>query len=106
MLQQTDRLALAVPDAEKSAADLNAIFDSVVIDDSIDNDAHARRITLQWGYDQLELFEPIGDGPVAEFINEGKRGLLPVVSLSMTPQASLQELRVLAYQSLIRVIAT
>ena len=75
MLQQTDRLALAVPDAEKSAADLNAIFDSVVIEDSIDNDANARCITLQWGYDQLELFEPIGDGPVAEFINEGKRGI-------------------------------
>ncbi|HAK52872.1 MAG TPA: hypothetical protein DCM54_13355, partial [Gammaproteobacteria bacterium] len=75
MLQQTDRLALAVPDAAKSAADLNAIFDSVVIDDSVDADANARRITLQWGFDQLELFEPLGDGPVAEFIEEGKRGL-------------------------------
>ena len=58
MLQQTDRLALAVPDADKAAAGLNKIFDSIVVGDIKDNEANARRVTLQWGCDQLELFEP------------------------------------------------
>lgn len=75
MLEQTDRVALAVPDATKAAEDLNALFDSVIVDDSMDKDANARRITLQWGYDQLELFEPAGPGPVADFVGAGKRGL-------------------------------
>jgi catechol 2,3-dioxygenase-like lactoylglutathione lyase family enzyme len=75
MLQQTDRLALAVPDADEAATGLNAIFDSVVVDDSVDADANARRITLQWGRDQLELYEPKGPGPVADFVGGGKRGL-------------------------------
>ena len=74
MLQQTDRLALAVPDAEQTAADFGAIFDSAVVDDSIDQDVNARRLTLQWGHDQLELFEPKGPGVVADFIQAGKRG--------------------------------
>ena len=75
MLEQTDRLALAVPDAEQAASGLNAIFDSVVVDDTLDSDANARRLTLQWGCDQLELYEPKGPGPVADFIDGGKRGL-------------------------------
>ncbi|MDA0790544.1 MAG: VOC family protein [Proteobacteria bacterium] len=75
MIRQTDRLALAVPDADQAAADLNALFDSVIIDDRHDPAARARRVTLQWGTDQLELFEPTEDGPVSEFIGEGKRGL-------------------------------
>ena len=75
MLQQTDRLALAVPDADKAAAGLNKIFDSIVVGDIKDNEANARRVTLQWGCDQLELFEPKGSGPVADFISSGKRGI-------------------------------
>ena len=75
MLQQTDRLALAVPDADEAATALNAIFDSVVIDDTVDSDATARRITLQWGRDQLEIYEPKGPGPSADFVSGGKRGL-------------------------------
>ncbi|MEM7365323.1 MAG: VOC family protein [Pseudomonadota bacterium] len=75
MLVQTDRVALAVPDADAAAADINKLFDSVVVDDVVDTDANARRVTLQWGYDQLELFEPMGDGPVADFLGSGKRGL-------------------------------
>ena len=75
MLQQTDRLALAVPNADQAASGLNAIFDSVVVADTVDTDANARRITLQWGCDQLELFEPKGPGPVADFVENGKIGL-------------------------------
>ena len=75
MLEQIDRLALAVRDAHEAATSLNMIFDSVVVDDSIDVIANARRVTLQWGYDQLELYEPTGPGPVASFISSGKRGI-------------------------------
>ena len=75
LLHQTDRLALAVPDADKAAAGLNKIFDSIVVGDIKDNEANARRVTLQWGCDQLELFEPKGSGPVADFISSGKRGI-------------------------------
>ena len=75
MLEQTDRLALAVRDADEAANSLNMIFDSVVVDDSKDVIANARRVTLQWGYDQLELYEPTGPGPVASFISSGKRGI-------------------------------
>ncbi len=75
MLEQTDRVALAVPNADEAATGLNAIFDSVIVDDTVDTDANARRVTLQWGFDQLELYEPKGPGPVADFIKSGKRGL-------------------------------
>ena len=75
MLQQTDRLALAVTDVDEAASSLNNIFDSVVVDDTKDNEANARRVTLQWGCDQLELLEPKGPGPVADFISSGKRGI-------------------------------
>ena len=75
MLEQTDRLALAVRDADEAAISLNTIFDSVVVDDSKDVTANARRVTLQWGYDQLELYEPNGPGPVANFISSGQRGI-------------------------------
>ena len=75
MLKQTDRLALAVTDADEAATSFKKIFDSVVIDDISDKEANARRVTLQWGCDQLELFEPRGSGPVADFINSGKRGI-------------------------------
>lgn len=75
MLVRTDRLALAVPDAAQAAEQINEIFDSVIVDDTHDDDANARRITLQWGRDQLELFEPAGDGPAAQFLQAGKRGV-------------------------------
>ena len=75
MLEQTDRLALAVRDADEAVIRLNTIFDSVVVDDSRDVTANARRVTLQWGYDQLELYEPNGPGPVANFISSGQRGI-------------------------------
>jgi hypothetical protein len=75
MLEQTDRLALAVPNVDEAAAGLNAIFDSVIVEDTVDTDANARRVTLQWGHDQLELYEPKGPGPVADFVAGGKRGL-------------------------------
>lgn len=75
MIVEADRLALAVPNADEAAAGFNAIFDSVVVADAVDNDANARRVTLQWGHDQLELYEPKGPGPVADFVTGGKRGL-------------------------------
>ena len=49
MLDQTDRVALAVPNADEATNSFNALFDSVIVDDTKDTDAGARRVTLQIG---------------------------------------------------------
>jgi hypothetical protein len=73
--EQTDRVALVVPNADRVAEDFSAIFATEVVDDTKDDVAVARRVTLQWGHDQVELFEPLGDGPSAEFLKQGRSGL-------------------------------
>ena len=73
--EQTDRVALAVPNADRVAGDFNSIFDTEVVDDTRDEVAVARRVTLQWGHDQVELFEPLGDGPASNFLKKGHGGL-------------------------------
>ncbi len=75
MLERTDRLALAVKECAPAVETFARIFDTVMVDDRTDPAAGARRVTLQWGRDQIELFEPTGPGPVAGFIDEGRRGL-------------------------------
>jgi catechol 2,3-dioxygenase-like lactoylglutathione lyase family enzyme len=74
MLERTDRLALAVKDAEPAIETFRGIFDAQVVGDVADAAAGARRVTLQWGCDQLELLEPTAPGPVADFIQKGRRG--------------------------------
>lgn len=74
-LERTDRLALAVPDAEAARDSFAAIFDTEVIGDERDPLAMARRVTLQWGQDQLELYEPTGEGPVDRFLAAGRTGI-------------------------------
>ena len=44
------------------------MFDAVIVDDRHDDVTAARRVTLQWGADLLELLQPAGRGPVADFI--------------------------------------
>jgi catechol 2,3-dioxygenase-like lactoylglutathione lyase family enzyme len=73
--KQTDRVALAVPSADPVAEQFEAIFATEVVEDTRDDVAVARRVTLQWGHDQVELFEPVGDGPVSDFLKEGNSGL-------------------------------
>jgi hypothetical protein len=73
--QQTDRVALAVEDADRVAGEFSDIFATEIVGDTHDNVAVARRLTLQWGHDQLELFEPLGDGPSAQFLARGSTGL-------------------------------
>ena len=75
MLERTDRLALAVEDAAEAIETFRTLFETDVVGDVSDAVAGARRVTLQWGRDQLELFEPNGPGPVADFIKAGRRGL-------------------------------
>ena len=75
MLEGTDRLALAVKERGPAAATFKQIFDAEVVDDVTDRTLGARRMTLQWGRDQLELLEPIGPGPVMDFLDQGKRGI-------------------------------
>lgn len=75
MLERTDRLALAVKDADAASKSFSEIFDSVVVNDIKDPVTKARRVTLQWGQDQIELYEPTGSGPAANFIDQGRSGI-------------------------------
>ena len=75
MLERTDRLALAVEDATEATDTYLRLFDAEVVGDEKDPEAGARRVTLQWGRDQLELFEPTGPGPAADFIRAGRQGV-------------------------------
>ncbi len=75
MLNRTDRIALAVPGADQAIETYARVFDTTVIGDEQDAEAGARRVTLQWGQDLIELYEPAGDGPVADFLAAGRRGL-------------------------------
>ena len=75
VLERTDRIGLVVPDADAAADTYRRIFDCRVIDDQNDRTTAARRVTLQWGQDQVELHEPRGEGAAADFITQGRRGL-------------------------------
>jgi hypothetical protein len=75
MLERTDRLALAVDEVTSAIETFHRIFDCEIVGDGADAEAGARRVTLQWGQDQLELLEPSGPGPVADFLKQGRRGI-------------------------------
>jgi hypothetical protein len=74
MLERTDRIALAVVDLDTAIESYRVLFDAEVVGDVKDPLAAARRVTLQWGRDQIELLQPSGPGPVAAFIEQGRRG--------------------------------
>ncbi len=88
MLERTDRVCLAVRDAAKAAEDFAAIFDTEIVDISPDSTAGAMRTTLQWGQDQVELYEPNRDGPTADFLSAGRSGLFAGGFASQDPQAA------------------
>ena len=75
MIDRTDRLSLAVADAQAATADFATLFDTEVVDGAADSVCGATRTTLQWGRDQLELLEPIGDGPAADFLSASRMGI-------------------------------
>ena len=75
MLERTDRLALAVKDADQACKDYAEIFDSEIIDDKLDPITHSRRVTIHWGQDLIEFHEPTGPGPAAKFIEQGHTGI-------------------------------
>lgn len=87
MLERTDRIALAVADVQAAVESYRTIFDAEVVGDEKDELAAARRVTLQWGADQVELYEPSGDGPAAGFIRDGRRGLFAGGFSSADPAA-------------------
>ena len=75
MLERTDRLALAVANADTAVETYREIFDCEVVGDQLDEQACARRVTLQWGRDQLELMQPAGAGPVSDFLHSERSGV-------------------------------
>ena len=87
MLERCDRLAIAVPDRHIAAEAFAKIFDAMPVDDGFDPGFNANRLTLAWGQDQLELLDPAGDGPVEQFLREGKRGIFAGGFSSADPAA-------------------
>ena len=87
MLERCDRLALAVPDRHIAAEAFARIFDASPVDDAFDAAFNANRLTLAWGQDQLELLDPAGDGPVEQFLREGRRGIFAGGFASSDPAA-------------------
>jgi catechol 2,3-dioxygenase-like lactoylglutathione lyase family enzyme len=75
VLERTDRIGLVVPDADAAAETYRRIFDTRVVGDQVDAATGARRVTLQWGRDQVELHQPLGEGAASRFVAGGKRGL-------------------------------
>lgn len=73
--EQTDRVSLVVEDADGIEASFRAIFDTEIVGDELDQVVVARRVTLQWGHDQVELLEPTGEGPASRFLGGGRSGL-------------------------------
>jgi hypothetical protein len=68
-------LGLVVKERQAAADTFAQIFETRIVDDVGDPLLGAKRMTLAWGRDQLELLEPTGPGPVATFLEEGRRGL-------------------------------
>ena len=62
MLERTDLLSLAVHDLDRAIQAWAQIFDTQVIGDAADALLGARRVTLAWGGDRLELLQPTGPG--------------------------------------------
>jgi catechol 2,3-dioxygenase-like lactoylglutathione lyase family enzyme len=87
VLERTDRIALAVSDAEEACESYRVIFDAEVVGDAKDAEAGARRVTLQWGESQVEIYEPTAEGPAADFIRAGRRGLFAGGFTSPDPAA-------------------
>ena len=75
LLERTDRIGLSVPDADAAAESYRRLFDTRVVGDEADRVAASRRVTLQWGQDQVELHEPRGEGAAGDFLSQGRRGL-------------------------------
>jgi hypothetical protein len=75
MLEDTDRIALAVSDRKAASETFARFFEAAPVDEVDDPVLGAKRLTLQWGRAQLELLEPTGSGPVARYLEADKRGI-------------------------------
>jgi len=75
MLERVDRMLLAVLDRAQAARTFERLLGAVA--DREETSAHlgARRTILRVGESELELCEPTGPGPVADFIDRWGEGL-------------------------------
>lgn len=75
MLERVDRMLMAVRDRAQASRTFERLLGAV--HDREESDAHlgARRAVLRVGESELELCEPTGPGPVADFIDRWGEGL-------------------------------
>jgi 4-hydroxyphenylpyruvate dioxygenase-like putative hemolysin len=75
MLEHVDRVQFAVRDREAAAQTFVEVFDAKVVRDDEVRALGAKRRVVHAGTSEVELLEPSGDGPVAEFVNAWGEGL-------------------------------
>ncbi len=75
MLKRVDRVQIAVQDAAAAARTIGTILGSEILRQDEVAPLGARRTTIQAGASLIELLEPAGSGPVADFIRLWGSGL-------------------------------
>lgn len=74
MLENIDRVQLVVQDRAATAASWKALLGSEVVREDTVKALGAKRTVIGLGHAEVELLEPDGAGPVADFMAESGRG--------------------------------
>jgi catechol 2,3-dioxygenase-like lactoylglutathione lyase family enzyme len=75
MLKRVDRVQIAVRDAAAAARTIGDILGSEILARDEVAPLGTRRTTIQAGTSLIELLEPAGNGPVADYVNRWESGL-------------------------------
>jgi hypothetical protein len=75
VLTRIDRIQLVVPDREEAARRFVAYFAAKVVGEDGSRALNAHRTTVHMGESLVELLEPAGDGPIADFAARRTQGL-------------------------------
>ncbi|MEX2226695.1 MAG: VOC family protein [Dehalococcoidia bacterium] len=75
MLEQVDRVQIAVNDIDRAAATFRDVFEAQQVRDDELRIAGAHRRVMHAGRSEFELLSPSGAGPVQDFLSEWGEGL-------------------------------
>ncbi len=75
MLERVDRMVMAVRDRQQAARTFERLLGAAADHEDTSTVLGARRSVLRIGESELELCEPAGPGPVAEFVERWGEGL-------------------------------
>ncbi len=94
MLDQVDRMLLAVHDGEFASATFNAVLGAEkVLQDKLGAPYNVKRTVVQAGDSQFELLEPDGDGLIAEYLASNREGIFGAGFSTTDPEGVEQSLK-------------